>query len=63
MSDIQSTADADRILNQDKVEQKGLAISTEKKKLDRSPLRVHSSISQILSNSLTLGVVRWESEQ
>jgi hypothetical protein len=37
MSDIQSTADADRILNQDKPEQKGLEIpTTEKKKMDRT---------------------------
>ncbi|MFZ3231558.1 MAG: hypothetical protein WA160_15225 [Pseudobdellovibrio sp.] len=36
MSDIQSMADANRILNQDKLEQKGLEVSTEKKKLDRS---------------------------
>ncbi|MBC7467164.1 MAG: hypothetical protein H7256_14335 [Bdellovibrio sp.] len=37
MSDIQSTAEADRILNQDKVEQKGLDISpVEKKKMDRT---------------------------
>lgn len=36
MSEIHSIADADRILNHDKLEQKGLEISTEKKKLDRS---------------------------